>query len=150
LVNSLGNRMSYTYNANGIVQSVQNPAGAIVTYVSDQVNRLTNFIDPLGNINTYQYDANSRLVSVTNPLGAVWSMSYDLNGRLISATDPLGNITSYGYSENQSAFGELAGPKGNDSPPYWGMGQVCQPAAERRPVQRVSRSWRSLVFVRLL
>ena len=56
LINALGNRVSYTYNANGIVQSVQNPSGAIVTYLSDQVNRLTTYIDALGNISTYQYD----------------------------------------------------------------------------------------------
>ena len=80
----LSNRFSFTYNANGQLQTVQNPLGAVATYLRDQVNRLTNYIDPLGNVSSYQYDLNSRLTSVTNPLGSTWSLSYDQNGRLIS------------------------------------------------------------------
>ena len=48
LVNPLGNRLSFTYNANGIVQSVQDPLGAITTYLSDQVNRLTTCYRSIG------------------------------------------------------------------------------------------------------
>ena len=72
-INPLGQRMSFTYNPNGIVQSIQNPLGAITTFLRDQVNRLTTRIDALGNRFSLTYDINSRLIQTVNAMGAVTS-----------------------------------------------------------------------------
>ena len=63
--------MKFTDNPNGIVESVQNPLGAITTFLRDQVNRLTTRIDALGNRFSLTYDINSRLIQTVNAVGAV-------------------------------------------------------------------------------
>ena len=69
IVNPLGQRLSFTYNANGLVQTIQDPLGAVTTILRDQVNRLTTRIDAMGNHYTFTYDLNSRLIQIANPLG---------------------------------------------------------------------------------
>ena len=91
LTNSLGTATSYTYNSNGILQTVQNPAGAITTFLSDQVNRLTNVIDELGHVYTYQYDLNRGLV--WSPIRSARLVDGVRPERAaVSATDPNGRI----------------------------------------------------------
>ena len=73
--------MSFTFNANGLLQTAQDPLGDVTTYLLDQVNRLTTYIDPLANRTSYSYDVNSRLTNVVSPIGSTWTMGYDQNGR---------------------------------------------------------------------
>ena len=76
VVDALGNRTTYGYNARG--QAVSK-------------------FDPLAHLTTYGYDAFGNWVSMTNPLGNTWTYGYDLAGNRIRQQDPLGNTSTVAY-----------------------------------------------------
>ena len=171
--NPLGQIVTQVYNATGQRIALINPLGAadelhvqrqrpgadrrrtrwatIATYLRDQVNRLTSYIDPLGNITSYQYDANSRLVQTINPLGATWTTrlrperprdarsptrwatwpryGYDAAGNLVARDQPVGRDLDERLRRREPADRERS--------TRWATGRAT---ATTRPANRVSQT----------
>ena len=114
-----GNTLTYAYNGEGRLLSVDNPdlgqslvftyTGDLLTAVADQAGRtvsfeytedeLTTFRDAEGLAHHYHYDDGHRLVSVTRPEGnTVVTNAYDDLGRVITQTDALSHTTTFYFS----------------------------------------------------
>ena len=78
VTDDLGNKTTFTYDANGNRILVQ---------------------DAKLNTTTSEYDDRNLLLKATDPNGSVTLSSYDLNGNLASIKDANGNLTSYSYDD---------------------------------------------------
>jgi RHS repeat-associated protein len=94
-----GARTSYVYQ-NGQPVRIQNPVGASVTYVRDQMNRIIAKIDPLGFRETFSYDLDGRFVRSQNAVNALLTTVYDANGRVAATINPIGARTTFAYDNN--------------------------------------------------
>ncbi len=112
-----GATMSYSYYANGRMQSSQDargltstftydsfgnhastalPDGSLITKIYDVHNRLVAYTDQLSRTTSYAYDLADNMIALTNPLGQTTSYVYQ-NCLMIASVDPLGNRSSYSY-----------------------------------------------------
>ena len=115
---------SYTYDADGDVTTVTDPAEAVTAYQYDDEDRPTATTvdgavtsaqtydlagqvatqsDAPGQVTRYQYNLLGRFTTMTDPLGAITRYSYDPAGNLTRSVDPSGQPTYYAYD----AAGEL-------------------------------------------
>ncbi|CCB71872.1 RHS repeat-associated core domain-containing protein [Streptantibioticus cattleyicolor] len=111
-VDARGNTTSTTYDAQGDITSVTDPAGDETQYGYD-TNRslLTSQVSPSGSAagtkpgctppakgcTTYAYDAWGNKTTTTDPQGHTVTAAYDADGDQTSATDANGRRTTYGY-----------------------------------------------------
>ena len=70
-----------TYDPDGRLSSVVNPAGIAITYAYDAVGQRATMAQPTGTF-TYVYDPAGRISNLTNPEGQVTSWSYDADSRV--------------------------------------------------------------------
>jgi RHS repeat-associated protein len=82
VVDGLGRRTEFDYDANGNLTSLADPAGHTTSYAHDPLDRVTSRTDPLEETTGYGYDGNGNLVSVTAPSGTVTELAYDALDRL--------------------------------------------------------------------
>lgn len=103
---TLGRTSSFTYDANGNLQSSNN--GATTTnFTFDTNNRLVQASDASGNTTTYGYthtacgctesDLLTSIHTPDLPSNKRWQMQYGVEGRLTAIVDPDGRSESYGY-----------------------------------------------------
>ena len=97
VVDEIGNRASFTYDANGRLTRVTAPLGRITTWLYDNNSRVVATTDPLALRTSYAYDAASNPIRTTNPLGQITSNVFDLGNRVSAQVDPVGNRTSFSY-----------------------------------------------------
>ena len=95
----LGNRVDYTHNEDGKVESITDAYGNTTHNTYDTRNLLKSTTNPLGAKVTTTYDAAQRPVTVTDPLGRTTRVTYDSFGLVISSTTPLGNTTKTVYDD---------------------------------------------------
>lgn len=62
-----GYAQALAYGANGLVQSVTDTFGAVISFQYDQYTRMTSMTDPDGKITTYGWSTRGQLTSVTHP-----------------------------------------------------------------------------------
>jgi RHS repeat-associated protein len=78
MTDTFGNSVSFTYDGNGRLASVQDDAGSArsisVTWGSN--GRIATLTDSTGRIVSYTYDPSGSLTNVTNPKGQVTTMTY--------------------------------------------------------------------------
>ena len=77
---------SWTYNAQGLVATAKDPAGAVTTYTYSPTGNLIKSADALGRVTQYGYDSANRLISITAPNGLVTAYTYDARDRLLTQT----------------------------------------------------------------
>jgi YD repeat-containing protein len=70
-----------TYDADGRLSAVVNPAGVAITYSYDAVGQRAWMAQPTGRF-TYVYDPAGRICILTNPEGQLTTWSYDANSRV--------------------------------------------------------------------
>ena len=120
IIDALGNRTTFYYNARSQLESMTDPMGRTYTYsyddngnrikttypdstsvssVYDARGRVTRQTDQHGYNTYYVYDGADRLISVTNAQGVSTSYAYDEVGNMTSVTDGNGNVTAYAYDD---------------------------------------------------
>ncbi len=100
----LGRVTRLTYDANGNVTRITDPAGNERTFTYEPIfNKLTSITGPLAQITVSEYDARGNLTATVDPTGARTSIAYNSFGQPVSTTDPLGNTTRFNYD----SFGNL-------------------------------------------
>ena len=120
IVDALGNRTAFFYNAKSQLESMTDPMGRTYIYsyddngnrikttypdgtsvssAYDARGRVTRQTDQHGYSTRYVYDGADRLVRVTNAQGVFTSYTYDEVGNMTSVTDGNGNVTAYAYDD---------------------------------------------------
>jgi RHS repeat-associated protein len=98
-----GNITAYSYNANGLIETVTDPVG-LETRFDYFAGKLASITDPAGRITRFEHNAFGHLVRIIEPDGAARTLEYDgPSGRLIRRTNQRDFATSYDYN----AFGRL-------------------------------------------
>lgn len=117
-----GSTISFEYDEENGVNTVVEPNGNVVEYVSDTLGRNTKIsypkfgveetfeynsknqkishTDKRGNTTKYTYDNRGHLTGVICPDGSITHYTYYADGKLMSKTDGEGNSTSYRYDQN--------------------------------------------------
>jgi len=115
----LGNTLSYTYDANGYLETETDPLNRTMTYTNDSQGRVLTRTDPEGGVTTWTYGAAGPLTikdplnrtttityhpqgkpeTITDPRQKTTTLAYDAVGNLVSVTDPLNNQTQYDYDQ---------------------------------------------------
>src|SRR6185437_128504 len=86
----LGRTVTYTYDAQGRLSQVTDPAGGTEQYFYDSANNMTSIKDKRGNTKvTNTYDSNNRVIGQAYPDGSSCSFSYTLDsaGTSVVQTD---------------------------------------------------------------
>ncbi|MBA4386956.1 MAG: hypothetical protein C0404_03180 [Verrucomicrobia bacterium] len=121
-----GSRLTSSTDRNGLTvrygysdcrqSSVTNANGAVIAYLFDRANNVTNVTDALSNKSYSAYDSMTRLTCSTFPDGRVATNAYNALGQMISRTgagsvpvsyayDPVGKMTNLVDGEgNQTKF----------------------------------------------
>jgi RHS repeat-associated protein len=127
-----GKVTSYTYEPDGDVATVTDPANRTTTFtyneaglpltVTDPGNRTTTYAyrggdlvsvtDPLGRVTRQFTDNAGRPLAIIDPMGAITRLSYDALNQVTSVTDALGQVTSFTYDDNGN-LATLTGPRQN-------------------------------------
>ena len=96
-INALGElRSEHLYASNGPEQSVKDANGNIVTYQSDDFDRLTKTIYPDGTFEELTYDAANNITQKRTRTGQLINYTYDELNRLLTKTLP-GRTIQYTY-----------------------------------------------------
>lgn len=93
------NKIRYTFNSEGILQSIQDRNGNIISLSYDGNDQLTTITDTAGRNYQLNYDATGYITSLADPTGRTVSYQYDANGNLSEVTDPAGGKTVYEYND---------------------------------------------------
>ncbi len=103
LTDALGNSVSNTYDGNGNLLSVTQPAPdgntapSITQFIYDSKGELIQTIDPLGRITKMTYTSAGLLESVTDAQQNITRYEYDLRGNRTALIDPAQNRTTFTY-----------------------------------------------------
>lgn len=92
--------VSYTYDPNGNVLTVNDAVYGVITRTYDALNRVTSYTDTQGNTIQYAYDPVGNLTTLTYPGGRQVHYTYDPANRLTSVTDWANRTTTYQYDQN--------------------------------------------------
>jgi RHS repeat-associated protein len=106
-----GRTLTYSYDTNGRLTTVTNPAGGVTSYTwapcptptTMTCTELLTVTDPDGHVTTNTYDpTTSRITGQTDGAGHTWSYSYATNGSgqvtQATATDPRGIQDDYSFN----------------------------------------------------
>lgn len=100
VIDKQGREISYTYNANGNIETITTWDDKLITYTYDVTGQLvTNVEAPLGSI-TFEYDANRRLLKYTDINNKDVLYTYNAYGQLLMVTDQLNEQTSLNYNNS--------------------------------------------------
>ena len=96
----LGSTATFTYDAQGNVQTATNALGQMTTYAYDiDTNNLLSVTDPRGYTTTYTYEDDKKsLKSVTRPAGGVTQFASYSNGLVQTVADSNGHTLKYTYN----------------------------------------------------
>lgn len=108
LQDTQGRVTTFTYNSNGMLTAVKDPANRTHQYgytEPDDPKLLTTHTDPAGFVTTYGYDSTDRLLSITDAEGHQTLYQYNANNRVTKVTyvtnkttnPPTGDATTFDY-----------------------------------------------------
>ena len=100
LLNDSTGPTTSTYDADGRLSTVINPAGLRLTYAYDGVGQRNYLIEPEGLRFSYVYDAAGRIGQLINPQGECTSWAYDPANRVTSIRLANATRTSYVYDDD--------------------------------------------------
>jgi RHS repeat-associated protein len=92
-----GHTTGFAYTADNHLAQATPPAPlAATSYTYSANGQLETTLQPGGRQTSYAYDQTGQLQSVTNPQGS-WHFGYDPSGNRTTSTDPAGNTVTIGY-----------------------------------------------------
>jgi RHS repeat-associated protein len=125
---------SYSYDANGNLESVTDPRGGETTYVYDDAGLLTSRVSPLGNVSgcgcasqyttSYGYDADGDQQTVTDPLNHTTTTHYNADQQPINRTDAAGRETQWQYDPNGNLSATIANDNSTVKDAYNALNQL--------------------------
>lgn len=83
----------YTYEPNGLLKTVTNPAGDVTTYSHDMYGNVVRVTDPEGFVRSYEYTKRGEVSKLTDTDGVVETWTYDLKGNVTSHIEGVGLAT---------------------------------------------------------
>ncbi len=98
----------YTYDARGLLVSVQENSGAsdfITSYLYSTLGNLTRFTDSWGHLRNFTYDKLGRRLTAedlhasTDTAFGTWSYTYDKVGNMLTTTDANGKVITNTYDD---------------------------------------------------
>lgn len=92
-------KTTYTFNANGRLQSIKDKNNNAVSLSYDDKGRLATITDTVGRIYTLSYDDKNHITSIKDPANRAFTYEYDDKDNLIKVTDPTGIVTVYEYND---------------------------------------------------
>ena len=108
--NVAGARWTLTRDTSDLLHSIQGPTNRRTSY-SYTMGMLSGITDPAGRQTQFSIDANDLLRTVTYPGGNTVQLGYENANLLNSYTDPAGNRTTYGY-DRYCRVNQLVRPDG--------------------------------------
>jgi RHS repeat-associated protein len=137
-----------TYDANGNVSRVTDPAGKQTEFSYDDLDRLTAVLDRLNTTRSRTFDPRNQVASVTDELMHTTTFGYDSRRRPTMATTPENETFSFGYNDEAAPVlatdpllhttGLLRNKRDGLIGIVDGLGHVTQ--FERDELQRVTRA----------
>jgi RHS repeat-associated protein len=125
---------SYSYDANGNLESVTDPRGGETTYVYDDAGLLTSRVSPLGNVSgcgcasqyttSYGYDADGNQQTVTDPLNHTTTTHYNADQQPINRTDAAGRETQWQYDPDGNPSATIANDNSTVKDAYNALNQL--------------------------
>ncbi len=99
-------RLSFTYYANGRLESVRDDQNRVVRYTYSSNNDLQTVTDVRGGVTTYSYQGSPRrLVSMQDALGVTQVVNtYDAQGRVVRQVAAHGLTTNYTYTPTNNGW----------------------------------------------
>jgi RHS repeat-associated protein len=98
VIDAQGNQTSFGYYANGNLQTITYPAPlAAVSFVEDDLGRVTSVTDGKGQATTYVYDNEDRVKEIDYQGGSSVVYTYDADGNMLAQVDDTGT-RSYSYN----------------------------------------------------
>ncbi|TDW14693.1 RHS repeat-associated protein [Breznakia blatticola] len=95
--------ISFTYNENNLVQSIQLPNGKSVSYTYDAKRNLTSYTNVLGHKETYNYDDKNFMRSIIDKNGnTIATNTYDDEGKVKSQKDGKGQEMKFSYTNKKT------------------------------------------------
>jgi YD repeat-containing protein len=105
-VDTEGNALEYTYDAQGNTILIQYPGSHAVQMTYDLFGRQTSLSDPDIGLYHYTYNLGGELIWEQDPMGQVTVFTYDTLGRPATRTDPE-ELTQFSYDNAPYAKGRL-------------------------------------------
>lgn len=97
VVNALGERTEYAYDARGRLLQLTDALGQHSAYAYDGRGRLRQLTDASGALTTYQRDGRGQLERLIDALNRTTWLTYDQSGHLLEKLDAQGQTTTYEY-----------------------------------------------------
>lgn len=91
-------KTTYTFNANGNLQSIKDRNSNTILLSYDDKGRLATITDPVGRVYTLSYDDKNHITSIKDPANRAFAYEYDNKDNLIKVTDPVGVVSLYEYT----------------------------------------------------
>ncbi|MFZ2960404.1 MAG: DUF6531 domain-containing protein [Candidatus Ozemobacteraceae bacterium] len=109
----------FTYNTDGTLSRVTNPAGQWMEFTLDASKRITKVTDSTGRSIQYSYSPLGNLVSAIDTIGRTTSYVYNDDGVLTSFTEPGNRTTTIAY--NGVRVTSVTSPDGSTSRFDWDL-----------------------------
>jgi YD repeat-containing protein len=101
-----GDAWLYSSSAQGLLQTLRDPAGNASTYTYDSAGNLTSVTNAAGETTTFSYDAGGNLNAVTDGANNRWTADY-ASGLLSRVTDPRRNVWTFRYDADGNLTGVI-------------------------------------------
>jgi len=92
---------SFTYHAEGFLESVTDSEGRTTSYEYDPIGRMTGINRPDGNFIDFSYDVNGNMTVLVNPAGTEHKFGYNRVNRNSTYKTPLSGSYSYVYDKDR-------------------------------------------------
>jgi RHS repeat-associated protein len=92
---------TFTYTADGFLESVTDPESRTTSYEHDPIGRVTGINRPDGNFIDFSYDANGNMTMLINPAGTEHKFGYNQVNNNNFYTTPLSGSYSYIYDKDR-------------------------------------------------
>ncbi|SDO37670.1 RHS repeat-associated core domain-containing protein [Streptomyces sp. cf386] len=98
--NRNGSSYQYVHDRSGRVVQTIGPEGYLSgTFAYDSANHTTRWTDALGHVTLYQLNDRGQIIAETDPLGHTTRQDLNARGQALTRTDPLGRTTEYAWDD---------------------------------------------------